>query len=370
MKILKPLAVLLFCSLFLDLFGIPKIQPNTTFPVSENYDLRGKELKLPTGVTLDFKGGAFHNGSIVGCETKITGKNYHIFGNVEIKGSWNVPFISSKMFTSLSKDNSLRNVMALTNRKIKNKVVVEPGVYNFKFEKNEESGLVVEDNTVLIMNGTLTITPNSFVNYQIIRVCGNNIQIKGSGLIVGDKDRHTGLKGQWGMGIDIYKSSNVSIQNLNISNCWGDCIHIGRKSQKTVINNCKLYGSRRQGISITEGSDILIKNSTIHNISGTLPGFGIDVEPNKNCRVENVVIDNVSIYRCNGGIELNGHAINSAVKNVMVRNCRINNMQEKYIVQCYDCENISFENCIIDKIPKYILFKDCKNAYKKNIKKE
>lgn len=59
MKILKPLAVLLFCSLFLDLFGIPKIQPNTTFPVSENYDLRGKELKLPTGVTLDFKGGVF-----------------------------------------------------------------------------------------------------------------------------------------------------------------------------------------------------------------------------------------------------------------------------------------------------------------------
>lgn len=368
MKIIKLLFIIIFCSVCIDLYSIPTFQPNSTVLVSENYDLQGNELKLPTGVTLNFSGGAFINGSIVGCDTKIIGKNYHIFDNVEIKGSWNVPLISSNMFTSFSKDNSLRNVIALTNKKINNKVIIEPGFYNFKFDKNEDTGLLIEDNTSLILNGTLTITPNRFTNYQIIRVCGKNIHIKGSGSIVGDKNRHTGLKGEWGMGIEIYESYNVSICNLKISNCWGDCIYVGHMSKKILIKNCELYESRRQGISITDGADIVITNCWIHNIFGTLPGFGIDVEPNKNCKVENVVINNVTIYECNGGIELNGHADNSYVNNVKVRNCTLYNIQEKYLVQCYDCNKISFENCTIDRNPKYVLFKDCQNAYIKNTK--
>ena len=369
MRIIRLLLVFILCSQYFLLYSNLKIRPNTTFLVSENFDLQGNELKLPAGVTLNFSGGTFINGSIVGCDTKIIGKNYHIFENVEIRGSWNVPMISSNMFKSFSKDNSLRNVIALTNKKINNKVIIEPGIYNFRFDKNKEDGLLIEDNTCLILNGTLTLTPNSFTNYQIIRVCGKNIQLKGSGSIVGDKNIHSGLKGEWGMGIYIYQSSNVSISNLKISNCWGDCIYVGYKSNKIVIDNCELYESRRQGISITDGSNIVIKKCKIYNIFGTLPGFGIDVETNKNCKIENVVIDNVSIFTCNGGIELNGHAVNSYVNNVKVRSCTIYDIQEKYLIQCYDCNKIIFEKCTIDRNPKYVLFKDCQNAYLKNTKK-
>ena len=144
---------------------------------------------------------------------------------MDIKGVWIVPKISTRMFHDLSKDNSLRKVIALTNKKIRNEVTIESGLYNFEFKKNEESGLLLEDNTVLILKGTLTITPNHFVNYQIIRIFGKNIVIMGGGKIIGDKSKHIGNKGQWGMGIDVYKSNNVVIKELSISNCWGDYIY-------------------------------------------------------------------------------------------------------------------------------------------------
>ena len=44
-----------------------------------------------------------------------------------------MPDISTKMFKDLDYDNSLRDVMALTNEKIKNKVTIHKGVYFFFF---------------------------------------------------------------------------------------------------------------------------------------------------------------------------------------------------------------------------------------------
>lgn len=360
------LLILLSC-LFVNSSGMPHLRENSTFVISKKYDLKGRVLKIPKGVTLSFKGGYLRNGVLVGADTKITGECFHIFDNIDIQGTWLVPSISSNMFCDLSKDNSLRIIMALTNKKIKNIVTVEQGIYNFCFKTNEESGLLVEDNTILDIKGVLTISPNPFVNYQIVRTQGENILVKGCGILIGDKDKHTGEKGQWGMGIDVYESKNVKIKDLTITNCWGDCIYIGHNSYNISVDNCNLYGSRRQGISVTEAKGVTLKNSQIYNISGTLPGFAIDVEPNKNCRVENVVIENITMSNCNGGIELNGNAPNSYVKNVLVKNCTIYNMSEKYLVQCYDCQDITFTNCKIDEIIKYILFKNCENAKKEKI---
>lgn len=363
----KYIITFLFFLTSINLFAFPKVKEYGTLVITKKIELKGREVKLPKGVTLNFQGGSICNGTLVGNETKISGKTIHIFDKLDIKGVWIVPKISTRMFCDLSEDNSLRKVIALTNKKIRNEVTIESGLYNFEFKKNEESGLLLEDNTVLILKGTLTITPNHFVNYQIIRTFGKNIVIKGGGKIIGDKSKHIGNKGQWGMGIDVYKSNNVVIKELSISNCWGDCIYVGYKSKKIIVSNCLLFGSRRQGISVTDAIGVTIRNCKIFNISGTKPGFAIDVEPNKNCIVTNVLIENNILYSCNGGIELNGHATNAIVKDVKVSHCIIQNMKEKYTVQCYNCQNISFDNCKLDVLPKYILFKDCNNARKKKI---
>ena len=113
----------------------------------------------------------------------------------------------------------------------------------------------------------------------------SDITISGNGSIIGDKDAHKGKDGEWGMGIQIMNSKNVTINGLNISNCWGDCIYIGGKSSYISIVNCNLHHARRQGISVTNAYKCKIDNCKIYDIAGTAPEYGIDFEPNADCTV-------------------------------------------------------------------------------------
>ena len=38
---------------------------------------------------------------------------------------------------------------------------------------------------------------------------------------------HTGNTGEWGHGIAVFGSTNVTIENVDISQCWGDGIYLG-----------------------------------------------------------------------------------------------------------------------------------------------
>ena len=301
------------------------ILPNREVVIDKDIDLSGKVLSLPKGVTLIFKGGVFKNGVIIGSNTKIKCKK-QAFDHVEIKGSWNVPMIYSTWFKDLSYINALQNVIALTNRNVKNEVHITGGNYLVKVNKNGQTCLSITDNTELVLNGTVRLLPNSFSNYNIIDVIGNNVRIFGTGTIIGDKHAHTGTTGEWGMGINIKKATNVSISGLNIKDCWGDCIYIGNDSEKVLVDKCTLDHGRRQGISVTSGNQITLKNLKITNVFGTNPQYGIDIEPNKNGVVDNVRMKNIIIDNCKGGILVWGKAEGAKVGNIIIEDCKISNI--------------------------------------------
>ncbi len=48
--------------------------------------------------------------------------------------------------------------------------------------------------------------------------------------------------------------------------------------------------NRRQGLSITGGKGVVVKNSTFTRTGGTLPEDGLDIEPNSGQAVDNVLI--------------------------------------------------------------------------------
>lgn len=101
---------------------------NKSIVVSSDVDLRGANIDLPKGFTLEIKGGRIKNGTLIGNQTKLkcSGK---VFNRVQIKGSWNVPEISTSMFTDLSYDNALKDVLALAHPKVQNTIVIEKGDY-------------------------------------------------------------------------------------------------------------------------------------------------------------------------------------------------------------------------------------------------
>lgn len=117
-------------------------------------------------------------------------------------------------------------------------------------------------------------------------------------VLVGDKKTHVGTKGEWGFGISIRGSKNIRVENAKIYDCFGDGIYIGQLNNKIsdqiVILNSLVSNSRRNGLSITSGTNIKISNSKFLNSSGKGPSSGIDIEPNSSQdELKGIVLENV-----------------------------------------------------------------------------
>jgi hypothetical protein len=189
------------------------------------------------------------------------------------------------------------------------------------------SGLKIPSNRVVIFqkNSSLIVLPNDQTKYQALLISHvQNIKIVNPNL-VGDRDMHMDQQGEWGMGINIISSSNISIVNPHIKNFWGDGIYIGRNGTgQSYCNRIKILGgllnsNRRNGISIISGKNITIENINIKNTNGTNPMAGIDLEPNLSDEyLYNIKLKNIkTINNKNDGIKVVFHKFTQK-NNVMI----------------------------------------------------
>jgi len=314
--------------------------------IDKDVDLKGYVCKIPVGKTLVFKGGIIKNGILSGNMTKIECKG-KAFDKVTIKGNWNVPEISTKLFADLSYENSLRDVVALAHPKVKNSIVIEKGEYKVNAEKNKDVCIPICGNTDLIIKGTIRLAPNDLKSCDIIQAKGVNINIEGNGTIIGDKHTHTGNEGEWGMGINLKGAINTTISGLTIKDCWGDCIYVGGNSKNVLIECCKLDHGRRQGISITKAKGVTIRNCVITNVSGTNPQYAIDVEPNRRDSIDNILIEKVIVKDCEGGFVAGHRARKEGAKTpwigkITIRDCIVSS-KSKMPIRVTRCEKVKIE---------------------------
>lgn len=314
--------------------------------IDKDVDLKGCVCKIPVGKTLVFKGGIIKNGVLHGNMTKIECKG-KAFKRVTIKGSWDVPEISTRLFADLSYENSLRDVVSLAHPKVKNRIVIEKGDYKVMVEQKAKVCVPLCSNTDFILKGTIRLIPNNLKSCDIIQAKGENINIKGNGTIIGDKHTHTGTEGEWGMGINLKRAVNATISGLTIKDCWGDCIYVGGNSRNVLIEKCKLDHGRRQGISVTKANGVIIRNCTITNVSGTNPQYAIDVEPNRRDSVDNIIIENVTVMDCEGGFLVTRGRLKEGAKTpwigkVVIQNCQVS-CKRKIPVNVKRCEEVKIE---------------------------
>ena len=320
---------------------------NNRYKVDKVIDLQGDTLNLPENSILCFEGdGEISNGTINGNKTQIEGCRIGIFRDVDIAGTWNVPMITSDMFYNANKINCIKELFDLASPHLHNTIILSPGEYKVSIDEEWGTALSVVSNTDLIINGIITLMPNRNKGYQIVNVSGNNIKVYGRGTIVGDKDTHLAEDGEWGMGINISSGNNINISDIDIKKCWGDCIYVGRNSNNVEINNCRLDHGRRQGISITSGDNIVVKNCIITNVSGTSPEYGIDIEPNINEVVGSVFIKNVAVYNCGGGFASWCGAKNSRIGYIEIENCTVEGVPDKRAYDWYKSTPVKIKNCL------------------------
>jgi len=150
----------------------------------------------------------------------------------------------------------------------------------------------------------------------------SDVEIAG-GQLVGERDTHrymTTSTDEWNMGIQIKGASKrVTVRDLHVSKCTGDGVCIGGGSSDIVIANIVSTLNRRQGLSITNCSNIKIYDSEFSYTQGTSPECGIDIEPDagytcsniwiENCRLNNNKKYGINIWKNASAVTLNKNTI-------------------------------------------------------------
>lgn len=163
-------------------------------------------------------------------------------------------------------------------------------------------GLSLRSNQILVFQdrSQLKLQASEKTNYELLRVHNvSNVRIYNP-QIIGDRNSHLDNKGQWGFGISIRNSQNVIVEGGYISSMWGDGVYIGQIngffSSNVSIDNVYIDDCRRNGISITSGKGVVVKNCLIENTKGQSPQSGIDIEPNTiNDEIVNIsLVNNVT----------------------------------------------------------------------------
>lgn len=204
--------------------------------------------------------------------------------------------VTSALPSGYKKDGSVNYTEYIQKAIDENKEVVFPDfpVLIGKPGLRVESGkkIYFQENSKIVMEPT-----GSTNYYMILLLDAENVTLKNI-YLEGDRNKHLGSGGEWGMGIYISGSKNILIESATITNCWGDGIYLGqdswnKPSENIHIKNCLIDSNRRSGISIISGNHVTIEQCIIQNTNGPLISSGITLEANnRNNEINNINIIN------------------------------------------------------------------------------
>src|SRR3954470_24100583 len=146
-------------------------------------------------------------------------------------------------------------------------VVADAGTYLIDANIGAGGGIRLPSNCTLQLtkDATLQAIPNALTHYAVVYLEGvTNAHVVG-GKIQGERDRHRGTAGEWGMGIWMNGARNCSARNTTISKCWGDGVYVGgvepvagRESTDILIDHVWCDENRRQGCSIVAAKGVRV----------------------------------------------------------------------------------------------------------------
>lgn len=189
---------------------------------------------------------------------------------------------------------------------------------NYMVSSTGDPAITLEDGQSLKGGGTISMAPNDLSIYTIVYMAGKNSVLQDITLI-GDKDGHTGSSGEWGHNISI-DGENVTVENVNSFKAWGDGVYL-RGCSNVMIRNSRFNENRRNGISVTSGSAIVVRDCYFNDNSGTAPESGISVEANE---ISDVIEAKFIDCVCNGNGGTGGFyaTLRASNSNVVFKNVK------------------------------------------------
>ncbi len=341
---------------FNTLFDEYKTKVNNRYVIDDTINLNGADVFIPSGICLEFKKGIIRNGTLRGDSTIIlSSTNQAIFADIILEGSWKLENISTNLFEKTD-INTLANISCLSSEKHFNRITIDSNCV--APIKPWSSWFIIKSNTALILNADIYTLPTKYKGGYCMMIDGENITIDGNGhyLFGCLSSPYQKECSEWLHGLSINKSSSqVKVFRLNSWYFCGDGFY--SQGSDVLISNVNAKFNGRQGLSITNGKNIVIKDSYFSKTgyykiaSGGGPGAGIDIEPNKGDSVNNIFIKDCrmadNFQYMDGQInDLEIYGTSNA--KIEISNCYFSGL---YLG---DCSNVRIDNCTELKTIYYI----------------
>lgn len=232
---------------------------NTIYHIQYDYNLNGGTLTVPEGCTLDFQGGSFANGTIIGNNTKIKSGLQSIFStSITIQGSWNILESFPEWFGA-SGNGVTNDTIPFIKALGFNCSVILSNNYNLNGNTVQITGQNISiigkghsDNTGVITNGCLKlVSPSRFITIKSLKIINTNSSVS-YGILAEESITKLILD-------DIYVTGCI-IAGISLTDCWD-----------TVIQNSN-FTSNNYGLQLKS-----CYSSSIRKCNAYYNNIGLDV---------------------------------------------------------------------------------------------
>lgn len=235
-------------------------KPNVIYKITKDIDLAGETLTIPEGCTLDFQGGSFSNGTIIGNDTRIKAGLEKIFNYIILEKTFVCDF-NIRWFAKSGEDISsiFENLLSIT--KNGGKIIINKGTYQISasydyktpsiiasVEIEGESGAVlrnITDYCITVLNTgkfTQTISPSiRFSNIEFDCTNGGGIKSSMGRLLTIQKCTFINYTTH-AVYLDSFAVSTISNNNFENGNANSTAIYLCNGSGDNIINNNFIRG--------------------------------------------------------------------------------------------------------------------------------
>lgn len=184
-------------------------------------------------------------------------------------------------------------------------ITLPPGTYMVELDKGGTGVSLDVPGTVLDLSqgAVVKIAGTEKPGYNIVRIQAPDCVVRG-GAVVGDVEHHVGDTGEWGFGVRVHKGGDRAlIDSVTAVGCWGGGIYVDGNPDSVEIRNCRSFGHRRNGLTISHASRALVSGGMFgwtHTVRSTAPQAGIDLETHGNQRIVDALVHDVTVAGCLG----------------------------------------------------------------------
>ncbi|WP_281986089.1 right-handed parallel beta-helix repeat-containing protein [Aquimarina aggregata] len=306
-------------------FDLSDVTSGKTYVINCVLDLNNQTINLPDNVTFEFDKGDIINGTLnFSSGGKIDGRL--MSSKLDLEGDVTLIDPTFQFFPIRWEivEGRVAQPIAFQNHKNIQKVVdlvKSLGAETFSINKMD-AFFDTEDvftNTVrLPSNFHFKMSENTHMRVQpsnqnyatklFMIQNAENVTLSG-GFLHGERDTHTGPPTGSGTLVNITSGTNILVENVHISDSGVSGLTINSfkfatdpeysPSRMIRIRGCTFDSNRRNNMSVTDGTDIIIENCKIYRAGidtefsiGSRPKIGIDVEPTELQRIDGVIIRN------------------------------------------------------------------------------